>query len=73
MQISYRKINPYTVPYSLSNIGSALLAIDLVRNSGWLKNFKGIYRLIKLPKVFRGGWDQITQYQQLVQQAIFAY
>ena len=37
MQISWRKINPYMVPYSIPNMGSAMLAIDLVRNSGWLK------------------------------------
>jgi len=30
LQVSYKKLNPFCVPFSTSNMGAAMLAIDLV-------------------------------------------
>ncbi|CAH9148578.1 unnamed protein product, partial [Cuscuta epithymum] len=32
LQISYKKMNPFCVPFSVTNMGSAILSIDL----GWM-------------------------------------
>jgi hypothetical protein len=31
LRVSYRKMNPFCVPFATTNMGSAMLAMDLVR------------------------------------------
>lgn len=33
LRISYRKMNPFCVPFATTNMGSAMLAMDLVSHS----------------------------------------
>jgi len=32
LRVSYKKMNPFCVPFATTNMGSAILAMDLVRH-----------------------------------------
>lgn len=73
LRVSYKKMNPFCVPFATTNVGSAILAMDLVSSKSYITNFLvqqiAIYRLPNC----RDGWALTTQSLLLVQLATFAY
>lgn len=67
LRISYCKMDPFCVPFATTNMGSAVLAMDLGLCRGFfVTNEANWYHC-------RDGWDPTTLFPQLVRQATFVY
>ena len=45
LRISYRKMNPFCVPFATTNMGSAMLAMDLVSLNFGISAFSWLRRI----------------------------
>lgn len=67
-EVSMKKMNPFTVPFSLTHMGSALLATELVRIL--MQQNEHLFGNSCTKTCRRVGWVRTTQSRLLVRQAI---
>lgn len=77
LRVSYKKMNPFCVPFATTNMGSAILAMDLVSQDTCCRKYRLLVRFSGILVIYiilsvncRAGWAQITLFQLLVLQAI---